>query len=45
MFGEIDRVEVALWWLMDRIRATDLEKQVLVETIRKRSAESSEEKT
>lgn len=29
MFGENERIEAALWWLMDRIHATQLEEWVL----------------
>jgi len=35
MFGENERIEAALWFLMDRIHATTLEMWVLSESLSK----------
>ena len=35
MFGENERIEAALWFLMDRVHATTLERWVLLESLSK----------
>jgi hypothetical protein len=34
MFGGNERIEDALWWLMDRIHATGLEERVLSDSLK-----------